>query len=67
MHPNLPEMSEEEESHSFTYFSIICLFIVGLYVGYHNKQKVKTNSIKNRFKKHYTYDSNDYIIEIHRF
>lgn len=33
-------MRSDEESHVFTYFTVVSLISIAAYVGYHNKQKV---------------------------
>ncbi|XP_011497938.1 PREDICTED: trans-Golgi network integral membrane protein TGN38-like [Ceratosolen solmsi marchali] len=47
-YPPLSVIKEEDESHFFTYFSIITLICIGLYIGYHNKQKILAMVLEGR-------------------
>lgn len=50
-HPAIEK--EEEESHFFTYFSLVSLLCIGMYVGYHNKQKVEASISVEIISKYY--------------
>lgn len=43
-----PSMRSEEESHFFTYFTIISLVCIAAYMGYHNKQKILAMVLEGR-------------------
>lgn len=40
--PHLPGLREDDDSHFFGYFTVIGVICLAGYVGYHNKQKVRS-------------------------
>ncbi|OXU19208.1 hypothetical protein TSAR_005559 [Trichomalopsis sarcophagae] len=47
-YPQSSLVKEEDESHFFAYFSLLSLLCVGLYAGYHNKQKILAMVLEGR-------------------